>query len=146
METLKIGIQQGDDRLISTNFLKAVRANNSFVEVLFSREEYIPEHVESGLVDVGIIGESIFLETKKFVDVIESPNSGIRVLPAIGPSYPIYGISSNDNQMEILDLEEVIIVNKFLSKEKRDILDKLLAETSIFLEKQFWAEFPEVSH
>jgi len=40
------------------------------VEILYLRDDDIPQYVEDGVADIGIVGEDIFMETGKSVDLI----------------------------------------------------------------------------
>jgi ATP phosphoribosyltransferase len=46
-------------------------ANNFPIELLFLRDDDIPQYVEDGVADAGIVGENIFLEKQKEGDVIK---------------------------------------------------------------------------
>lgn len=50
--------------------LKA-RASNFPAEILFLRDDDIPQYVEDGVADIGIIGENVLLEKKKKVTLVE---------------------------------------------------------------------------
>ncbi len=59
-----IKIANGDRKL-------KAEAKNYPIEVLFLRDDDIPQYVEQGVVDVGILGENEVLEKNKSVDLIE---------------------------------------------------------------------------
>lgn len=46
-------------------------ADNFPMEIIFVRDDDIPEYVEDGVVDIGIVGENVVLEKQKSVQVIE---------------------------------------------------------------------------
>src|SRR5699024_1675902 len=50
--------------------LKA-EAQNFPLEILFLRDDDIPQYVEQQVADVGIIGENILLESQKEIEVVE---------------------------------------------------------------------------
>ncbi|HVN57705.1 MAG TPA: ATP phosphoribosyltransferase [Bacteroidales bacterium] len=52
-----------------TGVLRTI-ASNFPLEVLFLRDDDIPQYVEQQVVDIGIVGENIVMEKKKCVDVI----------------------------------------------------------------------------
>ncbi len=59
-----LGIDNGKSEL------KAL-ARNFPAEILFLRDDDIPQYVEDGVADLGILGENVILEKKKKLDVIE---------------------------------------------------------------------------
>lgn len=64
IEECGIKLPNGGGKLIteSTNFP---------VEVLFLRDDDIPEYVAQGVADIGIIGENVLLESRKKISVVE---------------------------------------------------------------------------
>jgi len=52
------------------NRLKA-ESYNFPAEILFLRDDDIPQYVEDGVADIGIVGENVFLEKKKAVEIVE---------------------------------------------------------------------------
>jgi ATP phosphoribosyltransferase len=46
-------------------------ASNFPLEIIFLRDDDIPEYVEEGVVDIGIVGENVLLEKNKQVQVLE---------------------------------------------------------------------------
>lgn len=44
------------------------------VEILFLRDDDIPQYVEQNVADIGIIGENVFLESEKAINIIEKLN------------------------------------------------------------------------
>lgn len=72
-----IKIPNGGGKLIteSTNFP---------VEILFLRDDDIPQYVEQKVADIGIIGENVLIETRKKLDVIQKLGfSGCRLSLAV---------------------------------------------------------------
>lgn len=66
MQLLKeCGVKVGN----GSNTLKA-RASNFPLEVLFLRDDDIPQYIEDNVADAGIIGENVFLEKGKKADVL----------------------------------------------------------------------------
>ncbi len=59
-----LGIDNGKSEL------KAL-ARNFPAEILFLRDDDIPQYVEDGVADLGILGENVILEKKKKLDIIE---------------------------------------------------------------------------
>lgn len=85
MSTLKIALQKSGRlneksiRLLKdcginisngTSKLKAT-ASNFPLEILFLRDDDIPQYVEQGVADIGIVGENEVLEKRKKVDLVE---------------------------------------------------------------------------
>jgi ATP phosphoribosyltransferase len=60
------GVQFGS----SPNRLRA-QASNFPLEIIFLRDDDIPEYVEEGVVHLGIVGENVLLEKQKSVDIID---------------------------------------------------------------------------
>ena len=60
-----INLSSSPSRMLRT------QANNFPLELIFVRDDDIPEYVEGGVVDVGIVGENVLLETLKDVNTIE---------------------------------------------------------------------------
>ena len=58
-------IQNGSNQLKSN-------AENFSAEILFLRDDDIPEYVQDGIADIGIIGENVWLEKEKKTEIIES--------------------------------------------------------------------------
>ncbi|MBC7865628.1 MAG: ATP phosphoribosyltransferase [Bacteroidia bacterium] len=59
----------------SMNKLKA-EAKNFPLEVFFLRDDDIPQYVEDGVADIGIVGENVMLEKNKAVNVIDKLGFG----------------------------------------------------------------------
>lgn len=62
-----LSISNGKDQL-------KTQASNFPVEVLFLRDDDIPQYIEDGVADVGIIGENIFVEKQKAGEIIKRLN------------------------------------------------------------------------
>lgn len=60
-----INLSSSPSRLLRT------QATNFPLELIFIRDDDIPEYVEGGVVDVGIVGENVLLETLKNVHTVE---------------------------------------------------------------------------
>lgn len=54
----------------SPNRLRSL-ASNFPLEIIFLRDDDIPEYVEGGVVDAGIVGENVFLEKRKAARVVD---------------------------------------------------------------------------
>jgi ATP phosphoribosyltransferase len=64
LEECGIKFPNGGGRLIA-------ESPNFPIEVLFLRDDDIPQYVEHGVADIGIIGENVFLESRKNIGIIE---------------------------------------------------------------------------
>lgn len=53
-----------------------IKAQNFDLEILFIRDDDIPEYVQDGVADIGIVGENVILESKKNLDTIEKLGFG----------------------------------------------------------------------
>ncbi len=53
-----------------------VKASNFDLELLFIRDDDIPEYVQDGVADIGIVGENEILESDKSLDVVEKLGFG----------------------------------------------------------------------
>lgn len=62
-----LSISNGKDQL-------KTQASNFSVEVLFLRDDDIPQYIEDGVADAGIIGENIFVEKQKAGEIIKRLN------------------------------------------------------------------------
>jgi ATP phosphoribosyltransferase len=67
LELLKncgIKFQNGGGKLIA-------EASNFPMEILFLRDDDIPQYVEQGIADIGIIGENVLIESRKSIATVE---------------------------------------------------------------------------
>ena len=55
--------------------LKA-QAGNFPVEILFLRDDDIPQYVEDGVADIGVVGENVLLEKNKNLKIVEKLGFG----------------------------------------------------------------------
>jgi ATP phosphoribosyltransferase len=53
-----------------------IKAQNFDLEILFIRDDDIPEYVQDGVADIGIVGENVILESKKDLTTIEKLGFG----------------------------------------------------------------------
>ena len=92
--------------------------SNFPLEILFLRDDDIPEYVQDGIADLGIVGENVILETEVEVSYLQRLGFGKCTLKIALP---------NDSQVETLnDLE-----GKSIATSYPVILDKFLKEKKI---------------
>ncbi len=81
----------------SPNRLRS-QATNFPLEIIFLRDDDIPEYVEGGVVDAGILGENVMLEKRKTVRTIERLGFGkCRLSIAFPRAMPYEGLQSLEN-------------------------------------------------
>lgn len=96
--------------------LKA-EARNFPLEILFLRDDDIPEYVADGVADVGIVGENVIYEAEKNVEIVEKLGFGRCRLSIAVPKSFAYG---NLSQLENLKIATTYpnILGKFLKENK----------------------------
>ena len=73
-------------------------ATNFPLEIIFLRDDDIPEYVEGGVVDAGIVGENVLLEKKKTVQVLDRLGFGAcRMSIALPKNIPYAGLNDLEN-------------------------------------------------
>lgn len=185
-ETMAL-LEELDIKLSTTKRTLLVQSSNFPVEVLFLRDDDIPQSVATGVADLGIVGENEFVERQEDAEIIkrlgfskcrlslampkdiEYPGlswfngkkiatsypgildafmksngvkaevhvitGSVEVAPGIGLADAIFDIVSSGSTLVSNRLKEVEVVmrsealligNKNMSKEKKEILDELL--------------------
>ena len=185
-ETMAL-LEESDIKLSTTKRTLLVQSSNFPVEVLFLRDDDIPQSVATGVADLGIVGENEFVERQEDAEIIKRlgfskcrlslamPNDieypglswfngkkiatsypgildafmksngvkaevhvitgSVEVAPGIGLADAIFDIVSSGSTLVSNRLKEVEVVmrsealligNKNMSKEKKEILDELL--------------------
>ena len=185
-ETMAL-LEESDIKLSTTKRTLLVQSSNFPVEVLFLRDDDIPQSVATGVADLGIVGENEFVERQEDAEIIkrlgfskcrlslampkdiEYPGlswfngkkiatsypgildafmksngvkaevhvitGSVEVAPGIGLADAIFDIVSSGSALVSNRLKEVEVVmrsealligNKNMSKEKKEILDELL--------------------
>jgi len=95
------------------NRLKA-ESYNFPAEILFLRDDDIPQYVEDGVADIGIVGENVFLEKQKGIEIIERLDfAKCRLSLAIPKGEEYGGIKSLDGKKIATTYPNII--KKFLS-------------------------------
>ncbi|MGZ3902811.1 MAG: ATP phosphoribosyltransferase [Bacteroidia bacterium] len=98
------------------NKLKAV-AYNFPLEVFFLRDDDIPQYVEDGVADIGIVGENVLLEKNKDVKTVEKLGFGKCRLSIAFPKDKKYKSVKDLNGMRIATSYSTIL-SKYLKKNK----------------------------
>lgn len=185
-ETMAL-LEESDIKLSTTKRTLLVQSSNFPVEVLFLRDDDIPQSVATGVADLGIVGENEFVERQEDAEIIKRlgfskcrlslampkdieysglswfngkkiatsypgildafmKSNGVKaevhvitgsveVAPGIGLADAIFDIVSSGSTLVSNRLKEVEVVmrsealligNKNMSKEKKEILDELL--------------------
>ncbi len=185
-ETMAL-LEESDIKLSTTKRTLLVQSSNFPVEVLFLRDDDIPQSVATGVADLGIVGENEFVERQEDAEIIkrlgfskcrlslampkdiEYPGlswfngkkiatsypgildafmksngvkaevhvitGSVEVAPGIGLADAIFDIGSSgstlvSNRLKegevVMRSEALLIGNKNMSKEKKEILDELL--------------------
>ena len=115
-DSIKILKEAGIEFSNGMNKLKA-EANNFPLEVFFLRDDDIPQYVEDGVADIGIVGENVVLEKNKDLNIIERLGFGkCRLSIAIPKEKNFHGIQ--DLQGKRIATSYSGILNTFLQKNK----------------------------
>ncbi len=92
-----------------------VKAQNFDLEILFIRDDDIPEYVQDGVADIGIVGENEILEAKKDLDIVEKLGFGRCRLSLAVPNNFKYK-SLKDLEKKSIATSYPVILEKFLSE------------------------------
>jgi len=98
------------------NKLKS-EAFNFPLEVFFLRDDDIPQYVQDGVVDVGMVGENVVLEKQKAVKVVEKLGFGKCRLSIATPKGMQYNAIEDLNQLNIATTHTNILKG-FLAEKK----------------------------
>lgn len=86
------------------------------MEVFFLRDDDIPQYVEDGVADIGIVGENVLFEKNKQADVVEKLGFGkCRLSIAIQRSQTYEGVQSLDGKR--IATSYPFLVSEFLRKQ-----------------------------
>jgi ATP phosphoribosyltransferase len=115
-DSMKILKESGIEISNSLNQLKA-EASNFPLEVFFLRDDDIPQYVEDGIADIGIVGENVLLEKNKDIKIVDRLGfSKCRLSIAIPKSGKYKNVQ--DLQGKRIATSYPVIVSKFLKKNK----------------------------
>lgn len=113
-DSIKLLKECGIDMNNGVNKLKT-EASNFPLEVFFLRDDDIPQYVEDGVADIGIVGENVVLEKNRPVDAIEKLGFGkCRLSMAVTKSMEYNSIEDLQNQR--IATSYPVILGKFLEK------------------------------
>ncbi|MBL7882925.1 MAG: ATP phosphoribosyltransferase [Bacteroidia bacterium] len=98
------------------NKLKA-EAYNFPLEVFFLRDDDIPQYVEDGIADIGIVGENVLIEKNKKVSIVNKLGFGKCRLSIAIPKNEKYK-SIQDLEGKRIATSYSVILSKFLKKNK----------------------------
>lgn len=105
-----IGISNGANKL-------KTEASNFPLQVYFLRDDDIPQYVEDGVADIGIVGENVVYEKNKSVDIVEKLGFGtcrLSIAVARGESYQ----SVQSLQGKRIATSYPFLTQQFLTKHK----------------------------
>jgi ATP phosphoribosyltransferase len=115
-DSIKILKECGIEFSNGMNKLKT-EAQNFPLEVFFLRDDDIPQYVEDGVADIGIVGENVMLEKNREVKVIDRLGFGRCRLSIAVPKNKKYNSLSDLRGMKIAT-SYAVILSEFLKKEK----------------------------
>ena len=106
-ETMAL-LEESDIKLSTTKRTLLVQSSNFPIEVLFLRDDDIPQTVATGVADLGVVGENEFMEKEEDADIIKR-----------------LGFSKCRLSLAMKS-EALLIGNKNMSDEKKEVLNELL--------------------
>lgn len=112
-DSMKLLKECGIDVNNGVNKLKT-EAGNFPLEVFFLRDDDIPQYIEDGVADIGIVGENVVLEKQKYIHEVEKLGFGKCRLSVAVSKEKDYNSSGDLNGLKIATSYPVI-VKKFLS-------------------------------
>lgn len=91
-------------------------SDNFPLEVFFLRDDDIPQYVEDGVADIGIVGENVLVEKNKVVEVVEKLGFGkCRLSIAVPRNMEYPGISSLEGKR--IATSYPVLLNKYLKEQ-----------------------------
>jgi ATP phosphoribosyltransferase len=119
-DSIKILRESGIELSNGLNKLRS-EAFNFPLEVLFLRDDDIPQYVEDGVADAGIVGENIIYETNKKLKVVEKLGFGKCRLSIAVPKTTAYK-SIKDLRGKKIATSYPVLLSKYLKKKKTEAL------------------------
>ena len=115
-DSLKILKEAGIEFNNGINKLKA-EAVNFPLEVFFLRDDDIPQYIEDGVADIGIVGENVVIEKNKDVKIVDRLGFGkCRLSIAIPKNQKYKGLSDLEDKRIASSYSKVL--SKYLKKNK----------------------------
>ncbi|GEP89974.1 ATP phosphoribosyltransferase [Chitinophaga terrae (ex Kim and Jung 2007)] len=97
-DSIKLLKECGIDINNGVNKLKT-EASNFPLEVFFLRDDDIPQYIEDGVADIGIVGENVVLEKQKQVNIVQKLGFGkCRLSMAVEKSFDYTGVQDLQNK------------------------------------------------
>src|SRR3972149_10673805 len=115
-DSVKLLRESGIELSNGVNKLRA-EAYNFPLEVLFLRDDDIPQYVEDGVADAGIVGENIIYETNKKLKVVEKLGFGKCRLSIAVPKNEGYK-SIKELRGKKIATSYPVILSKYLKKKR----------------------------
>lgn len=113
-DSIKLLKECGIDINNGVNKLKT-EATNFPLEVFFLRDDDIPQYIEDGVADIGIVGENVVLEKQKQVNIVQKLGFGkCRLSMAVEKSVDYSGVK--DLQNKRIATSYPVIVEEFLQR------------------------------
>jgi ATP phosphoribosyltransferase len=110
LKTCGIDIENYSERLVIT-------ARNFELDVLFLRDDDIPEYVQDGVADIGIVGENVLIEKKANTEIVRKLGFGkCKLMIAIPEKEEIKEIKELDGKR--IATSYPVILDKFLHENK----------------------------
>ncbi|PUZ30418.1 ATP phosphoribosyltransferase [Chitinophaga costaii] len=109
-DSMKLLKECGIDVNNGVNRLKT-EASNFPLELFFLRDDDIPQYVEDGVADIGIVGENVVFEKQKQVKVVEKLGFGKCRLSVAVPKSMEYNGVNDLQQLRIATSYPVIVAN-----------------------------------
>ena len=134
-------LSEADIKVSASKRTLLVQSSNFPLEVLYLRDDDIPQSVASGVADIGVVGENEFVERGEDADIISRLGfskcrlSLVEISPGIGLADAIFDIvssgstlvSNNLREVEVVMKSEALLIgNKQMSEEKKAILEQML--------------------
>src|ERR1044071_4350817 len=92
-------------------------SDNFPLEVFFLRDDDIPQYIEDGVADIGIVGENVLAESESRVEIVEKLGFGnCRLSLAVPKSFDFNDIGDFANKRIATTYPKVL--NKFLSENR----------------------------
>ncbi len=110
---------ESDIKLNAVKRSLLVQSSNFPVEVLFLRDDDIPQSVATGVADIGIVGENEYVEKNENAEIVK------RIFDIVSSGSTL--VSNRLREVEVVMKSEALLIgNRNLCDEKKEILKELL--------------------